>query len=136
MSTTGITTGKVTPTPHPLEAEGTPWLVRLREDMTLRDFRERTQEAYELASRLLVRHFGRPPESITEEDLRGYFSGIKEGYTTWAAIIAASLLLMRWRSRSSASSAAASAAKHTSASARGSSRCAGKRACAASQPTV
>ena len=78
MSTTGITTRKVTPTPHPLEADGTPWLVRMREDMTLRDFRVRTQEAYELASRLLVRHFGRPPESITEEDLRSYFLHMRD----------------------------------------------------------
>lgn len=50
MSTTGRTTRNLTPSP--LEADGTPWLVQLREDLILRDFRPRTQEAYELASRL------------------------------------------------------------------------------------
>ena len=75
MSTPGITTPKP---PSALETDGNPWLVRLREDMVLRDFRPRTQEAYELASRLLVRHFGRPPGELTEEDLRSYFLHMRD----------------------------------------------------------
>lgn len=75
MTTTGITTPK---TPSPLEADGTPWLERLREDMILRDFRPRTQEAYELGARLLVRHFDRPPADLTEEDLRSYFLHMRD----------------------------------------------------------
>ena len=78
MSTTGITSVRGPVTPSPLEADGTPWLVRLREDMTLRDFRPRTQEAYELASRLLVRHFNRAPAELTEEDLRSYFLHLRD----------------------------------------------------------
>ena len=54
------------------------WLTRMRQDMTLRDFRPRTQESYELAARLLVRHFGRAPEELTEADLRAYFLHLRE----------------------------------------------------------
>ena len=87
MSRTSITTAAIAPvpaaknrapTPSPLEADGTPWLVQLREDMVLRDFRPRTQEAYELAARLLVRHFDRVPDQLTEEDLRRYFLHMRD----------------------------------------------------------
>ena len=54
------------------------WQVRMTQDMKLRDFRPRTQEAYLLAAKLLERHFGRPPETLTEEDLRAYFLHLRE----------------------------------------------------------
>ena len=91
MSTTGSTTSKVTPSP--LEADGTPWLERLREDMILRDFRPRTQEAYELGARLLVRHFGRPPEELGEEDLRSYFLHMRDVRKVAPSTLAVNLLL-------------------------------------------
>jgi len=66
-------------TPAPTDAAtDAPWLLRMRDDMRLRDFRPRTQEAYELAARLLVRHVGRPPESLSEDDLRAYFLHLRE----------------------------------------------------------
>ena len=56
----------------------TDWQARMTEDMKLRDFRPRTQEAYLLAGKLLQRHFGRPPDSLTEADLRDYFLHLRE----------------------------------------------------------
>ena len=74
MDTTTHTTGNtgITGAAEPA------WLTRMRQDMTLRDFRPRTQEAYELAARLLVRHFGRAPGELTEDDLRAYFLHLRE----------------------------------------------------------
>ena len=74
MLTPTTTTGN-TDTSSASEAE---WLVRMRQDMTLRDFRPRTREAYELAARLLARHFGRTPDQLTEDDLRAYFLHLRE----------------------------------------------------------
>jgi site-specific recombinase XerD len=43
------------------------------EDMQLRGFSARTQEAYVHAVRQLATHFHRPPDRLTEDDLRQYF---------------------------------------------------------------
>ena len=48
------------------------------DSLNLRDFRPRTQEAYELASRLLVRHFGRAPDELSENDLISYFLHLRD----------------------------------------------------------
>jgi hypothetical protein len=45
----------------------------MTEDMQLRGFSPRTQEAYLHAVRQLAAHFHRPPDRITEEELRQYF---------------------------------------------------------------
>jgi site-specific recombinase XerD len=47
------------------------------EDMQLRGFAERTQEAYLLAVRQLARHYGKSPDQIDEEELRQYFLFLK-----------------------------------------------------------
>jgi hypothetical protein len=44
------------------------------EDMQLRGFAERTQEAYLSAVRQLAKHYQKSPDQIDEEELRGYFS--------------------------------------------------------------
>jgi site-specific recombinase XerD len=46
---------------------------RMLEDMQLRGFAPRTQEAYVYAVRRLARHFGRAPDTLAEDDLRSYF---------------------------------------------------------------
>ena len=51
----------------------TPLRQRMLEDMQLKGFSARTQEAYVAAVRQLARHFRRSPDQITEEDLRQYF---------------------------------------------------------------
>jgi site-specific recombinase XerD len=43
------------------------------EDMQLRGFSARTQEAYARAVRQLAEHYHRSPDDLTEEDLRQYF---------------------------------------------------------------
>jgi integrase/recombinase XerD len=50
---------------------------KMIEDMQLRGFAERTQEAYLLAVRQLARHYHKPPDQINEEDLRQYFLFLK-----------------------------------------------------------
>jgi site-specific recombinase XerD len=47
------------------------------EDMQLRGFAERTQEAYLLAVRQLAKHYRKPPDQINEEELRQYFLFLK-----------------------------------------------------------
>jgi site-specific recombinase XerD len=47
------------------------------EDMQLRGFAERTQEAYLLAVRQLARHYHKSPDQIDEEELRQYFLFLK-----------------------------------------------------------
>ena len=47
--------------------------IRMIEDMQLRGFSERTQEAYVRAVRQLAAHYHKSPEQITEEELRQYF---------------------------------------------------------------
>jgi len=51
----------------------TPLRQRMLEDMQLRGFAARTQEAYIQAVRQLAQHYGKSPENLTEEELRQYF---------------------------------------------------------------
>lgn len=51
----------------------TPLRQRLIEDMQLRGFSPRTQEAYVHAVHRLAQHFHKSPDLITDEDLRQYF---------------------------------------------------------------
>ena len=51
----------------------TPLRQRMIDDMQLRGFSERTQEAYLRAVRQLAAHYGKSPRLITEEELRQYF---------------------------------------------------------------
>jgi integrase/recombinase XerD len=50
---------------------------KMLEDMQLRGFAERTQEAYLLAVRQLAKHYHKPPDQIDEEELRQYFLFLK-----------------------------------------------------------
>lgn len=50
---------------------------KMIEDMQLRGFAERTQEAYLLAVRQLARHYHKSPDQIEEEELRQYFLFLK-----------------------------------------------------------
>jgi integrase len=50
---------------------------RMLQDMQLRGFSERTQECYLRSVRLLAQHFHKPPDQITEEELRKYFLYVK-----------------------------------------------------------
>jgi len=50
---------------------------RMLEDMQLKGFSERTQECYMRSVRQLAHHFNKPPDQITEEELRHYFLHIK-----------------------------------------------------------
>ena len=51
----------------------TPLRRRMLEDMQLRGFSARTQEAYARAVRQLAEHYHRSPDHLTAEDLRQYF---------------------------------------------------------------
>ena len=51
----------------------TPLRQRMFEDMQLRGFSARTQEAYMHSVRQLAAHFHKPPDQLTEHDLRQYF---------------------------------------------------------------
>ena len=50
---------------------------KMTEDMQLRGFAERTQEAYLNAVRQLAKHYHKPPDQIEEEELRQYFLFLK-----------------------------------------------------------
>jgi site-specific recombinase XerD len=50
---------------------------KMIEDMQLRGFAVRTQEAYLSAVRQLARHYHKPPDQIDEEELRQYFLFLK-----------------------------------------------------------
>lgn len=50
---------------------------KMIEDMQLRGFALRTQEAYLLAVRQLARYYNKSPDLVTEEELRGYFLFLK-----------------------------------------------------------
>ena len=54
------------------------WRERMSEDMRLRDFRPKTQEAYLLAVRQFMDRAAREPEVIADEDLRAYFLYLRE----------------------------------------------------------
>lgn len=51
----------------------TPLRQRMLEDMQLHGLSDRTQQSYLGAVRQLALHFGKPPDQITEEQLRQYF---------------------------------------------------------------
>ena len=46
---------------------------RLLEDMQLRGLALRTQESYLAAVQHLARHYGKPPDLISEDEVRHYF---------------------------------------------------------------
>ena len=69
---------RTTPVAAPADATADDWIARMRQDMRLRDYRPRTQEAYEGAAVQLVRHFGRAPDALTEDDLRAYFLHMRD----------------------------------------------------------
>jgi site-specific recombinase XerD len=50
---------------------------RMRQDLQLRGFSERTQKMYVRAVRQLAEHFHKSPDQITEEQLRQYFLYLK-----------------------------------------------------------
>ena len=50
---------------------------KMIEDMQLRGFAARTQEAYLLAVSQLARHYHKSPDQIDEEELRQYFLFLK-----------------------------------------------------------
>lgn len=50
---------------------------KMIEDLQLRGFAERTQEAYLLAVRQLARYYNKSPDLVTEEELRQYFLYLK-----------------------------------------------------------
>jgi site-specific recombinase XerD len=50
---------------------------KMIDDMQLRGFAVRTQEAYLLAVSQLAKHYHKPPDQITEEELRQYFLFLK-----------------------------------------------------------
>jgi len=54
------------------------WRNRLSEDLRLADYRDRTQEAYQLAVRQMLEHLQREPTAITEDDVRGYLLYLRD----------------------------------------------------------
>ena len=54
------------------------WRDRMRADMRLRDYRSRTQGAYELATRLFLDWAKTPPHDLTEEQVRAYFLFLRD----------------------------------------------------------
>ena len=54
------------------------WRERMGEDMRLRDLRPRTVEGYLLATRLFIERVGKPPEELTENDVRGYILHLRD----------------------------------------------------------
>jgi integrase/recombinase XerD len=62
----------------------TPQRERMRAELQLAGLSERTQEAYLRAVRQLAEHFGRPPDQLTEVELRTYFLYVKNE-KQWAA---------------------------------------------------
>ena len=50
---------------------------RMLEDMQLKGFSERTRECYLRSVRQLAEHYNKPPDRITEEELRNYFLHVK-----------------------------------------------------------
>lgn len=54
------------------------WREKMSEDMRLRDFRPRTQEAYSLVVRQFFDQLQQEPEEVTDEDVREYFLYLRE----------------------------------------------------------
>jgi site-specific recombinase XerD len=57
----------------------TPLRQRMIEDLKLRGYSPRTQQAYVAAVRLLAEHYRKSPAQITEEELGQYFLYLKDG---------------------------------------------------------
>lgn len=55
----------------------TPLRERMRQELQLAGLSERTQEAYLRAVRQLATHFGKPPDQVTEPELRQYLLFLK-----------------------------------------------------------
>jgi len=55
----------------------TPLRQKMIEDMQLRSFAAKTQQAYLLAVSQLARHYHKSPDQISEEELRQYFLFLK-----------------------------------------------------------
>ncbi len=56
----------------------TPLRKRMIDDMKLRGYSARTQEAYATAVRQLAQHYRKSPDELTEEELRQYFLFLKD----------------------------------------------------------
>ena len=54
------------------------WHERMADDMRLRDYSRKTQEAYTREARQFMKHVGKEPRELVEEDLRAYFIYLKE----------------------------------------------------------
>ena len=54
------------------------WQERMAEDMRLRDYSKKTQEAYTREARQFMKHVGKEPSELVEDDLRAYFIYLKE----------------------------------------------------------
>ena len=52
-------------------------IVRMKEDMQLLGFSQRTQQTYLYRARKIIEYFNKPPEQITNEELRQYFLYLK-----------------------------------------------------------
>ena len=50
---------------------------KMIEDMQLRGLSPRTQETYVSAVRRLAQHFNKPPDQLSEQELRSYFLYLK-----------------------------------------------------------
>jgi integrase/recombinase XerD len=57
----------------------TPLRERMRQDLVLAGYSERTQEAYLDAVRHLANHYGRSPDTLSEDELRAYFVHLRDG---------------------------------------------------------
>lgn len=52
--------------------------IRMSEDMRLKDFRPKTQDAYWLAVRQFLQHVKKEPSALTEEDVRSYLIHLRD----------------------------------------------------------
>jgi integrase len=55
----------------------TEWSIRMQQDLQLHGYSQRSQELYLRAVRQLTERFNKPPDQITEEELRDYFLYVK-----------------------------------------------------------
>lgn len=64
-----------TAAPEVLSSNGDPeWMTELKRELRLRGFRAKTRKAYTGHARRLVNHFGKPPQQISEDEIRGYLT--------------------------------------------------------------
>jgi hypothetical protein len=56
----------------------TPLRARMIEDMKLAGLADKTQEVYQLAVRGLAKHYRRPPDQLSEAEVRRYLLDVKE----------------------------------------------------------